>query len=77
MSKRISVVALILVGALMSFAYAQNQPHMQQALQSLQSAKSELDKASHSKGGHRAKAIELINQAIAEVKAGIDYDNTH
>jgi hypothetical protein len=29
------------------------------------------------KGGHRAKAIDLIKQARDEVKAGIAFDNEH
>jgi hypothetical protein len=77
MSKRILIMAMLLVGALIPFAYAENQPHMQHALHALQNAKSQLEKAEHDKGGHRVKAIELINQAIAEVQAGIEYDNTH
>ena len=48
------------------------QPHMQNALQSLEGAKSQLAKADHNKGGHRVRAIELINQAIAEVNLGIN-----
>ena len=47
------------------------QPHMQNALASLQSAASELQAAIHDKGGHRAKALELTNRAITEVQAGI------
>ena len=47
------------------------QPHMQSALDSLNSAKSELESADADKGGHRKKAIELVDQAVAEVQAGI------
>ena len=36
-----------------------------------------LELASHNKGGHRERAIQLVNQAIAEVEQGIQYDNTH
>ena len=55
----------------------EKQPYMKAALTSLQKAKGDLQKASPDKGGHRAKAIELINKAITEVRAGIAYDNTH
>ena len=48
------------------------QPHMQNALRSLDAARSQLQQADHNKGGHRVRAIELIDQAIVEVKAGIN-----
>jgi hypothetical protein len=51
---------------------APDQPHMKAALDSLESARNNLDKANPDKGGHRAKAIDLVKDAIAEVKAGIE-----
>ena len=48
-----------------------DQPHMRAALDSLNSAKGKLLKATNDKGGHRAKAIELIDMAIDEVNKGI------
>lgn len=48
-----------------------NQPHMQTALDALGRARSELQAATANKGGHRVKALDLIAQAIGEVKAGI------
>lgn len=53
-------------------AAAPDQPHMQAALDSLQNARNNLDKANPDKGGHRAKAIDLVKAAIDEVKAGIE-----
>ncbi|MFL6335199.1 MAG: hypothetical protein ACJ754_17950 [Pyrinomonadaceae bacterium] len=53
------------------------QPHMQAALDKLQSARSNLEAATDDKGGHRVKALDHVNQAIDEVKAGIEYDRTH
>ncbi len=50
---------------------APDQPHMQAALDHLKSARKNLDKANADKGGHRAKAIALVNQAIDEVNLGI------
>jgi hypothetical protein len=52
-------------------ATAPDQPHMQAALDALQSAQSNLDKANPDKGGHRAKAIDLVKSAIDEVRMGI------
>jgi len=47
------------------------QPHMEAALSALETAKHELDVAIPDKEGHRVKAIALVNDAIAEVHAGI------
>lgn len=53
------------------------QPHMDQAVAILQSARAELVKAEPSKGGHRERALALIDQAITEVRAGIAFAVTH
>jgi hypothetical protein len=47
------------------------QPHMQAALHALRNSKAELEAALPDKGGHRVKAIALVDQAIAETQAGI------
>jgi hypothetical protein len=52
-------------------AQASTQPHMDTALGLLQNAKAELQQAEHNKGGHRVRAIQLIDQAIGQVNAGI------
>lgn len=54
------------------FAGAPDQPHMQNALDSLERAKDDLNRATADKGGHRAKAIDYVKAAISEVKKGID-----
>lgn len=54
---------------------AENQPNMVAALSHLNNAAASLKKATADKGGHRVKAIQLTNEAIAEVKAGIAADN--
>jgi len=53
-------------------AASPDQPHMQAALDALESARNNLDKANADKGGHRANAIQLVKDAIAEVKLGIE-----
>lgn len=50
---------------------------MADALKDLQKAKENLEQASADKGGHRVKAIKLIQQAISEIHAGIQYDRDH
>ncbi len=46
------------------------QPHMKSALEHLEKAKAQLEKAAPSK--HRAKALELVSAAIAEVRQGME-----
>jgi hypothetical protein len=67
----------VLVGAFAGQAWAEQQPHMRDALAALDRAVTSLEQASHDKGGHRAKALDLAKQARDEVKAGIAFDNTH
>jgi len=71
------VFAAVLVGGFLVGRATADQPHMQAALDHLQAAKTELKVAEHDKGGHRAKALTLVNDAIAEVEAGIAYAASH
>ena len=67
-------LVLVCAFALMRLQSVQaDQPHMQNALAHLREARAELQKAERNKGGHRTRAIEIINKAIAEVEAGIAY----
>ena len=54
-----------------------DQPHMQAALEHLRAAKVQLDVADADKGGHRVKALRLVNDAIAQVERGIEFDRRH
>jgi hypothetical protein len=71
MSKSMSFVSGVLFSALTVsvVAYAA-QPHMDNALDALQTAKSELQVAEANKGGHRVNAIRLIDEAMLEVRKG-------
>jgi hypothetical protein len=53
------------------------QPKMQEALAQLQIAKENLLKAKPNKGGHRERALELVNQAINQVQQGEAYSARH
>jgi hypothetical protein len=55
-------------------AIAEKQPHMKTALGHLKKARVQLEKATADKGGHRVKALDLVDQAIEETKAGIKFD---
>jgi hypothetical protein len=69
--------AMLLLGVVAIAGAVPDQPHMQAARSSLNTAKAELQKATPDKGGHRANAIGLINSAIAEVNEGIAFDRRH
>ncbi len=58
-------------------AKAERQPHMHTALGHLRAAKESLERADPDKGGHRARAIQLVNDAIRHVEEGIAYANHH
>jgi hypothetical protein len=77
--KRIPMVLVFVLGSMLGagLASAENQPHMQDALGALQSAKTALEQAAHDKGGHREKALEHVNHAIEQVQKGINFDDTH
>jgi hypothetical protein len=49
------------------------QPDMQGALTALENAQNHLRKVTQNKDGHAAAARNLVEQAIAEVQAGIAY----
>lgn len=56
---------------------ASGQPHMQSALDHLLAAKSQLQAANTDKGGHRVRAIELVDEAVVEVQRGMEYARNH
>ena len=56
---------------------AKQEPHMSAALGHLHEAEAELQKASPNKGGHREKAMQLVQQAESETEQGVAYFNQH
>jgi hypothetical protein len=74
LASRQKLLVGILVVSSMGIGYAlAQQPHMAAALGLLQSARGELIAATPNKGGHREHAIELIDQAIGQVREGIAF----
>jgi hypothetical protein len=64
----------VAIAASMGVGYAIGaQPHMNESIAFLQSARGELVASTPNKGGHRERAIGLIDQAIGEVRAGIAF----
>jgi hypothetical protein len=64
-------------GSLQPMSAMPDQPNMVSARAYLESAVSQLNRASADKGGFREEALRLAHAAIAEVDAGIEYDRTH
>lgn len=78
MKKTIAIaLTTFALGGLAGSAFADRQPHMKAALVHLEKALSSLKDATADKGGHRVKAIKAVEEAIAETKAGIDFDDKH
>jgi hypothetical protein len=71
------VLFLTLATGFLAGHAAADQPHMRSALEHLRQARAELDRADNDKGGHRARAIELVNDAIHQVERGMEFDRRH
>ncbi|MCP3944179.1 MAG: hypothetical protein GY710_22255 [Desulfobacteraceae bacterium] len=72
LAKLIVVTSLVLVvsSCFAAPGFCGRQPKMNNSIALLKAAKRELQEAFNNKGGHKAKAIALIEQAIKEVKRG-------
>ncbi|MBX7220586.1 MAG: twin-arginine translocation signal domain-containing protein [Blastocatellia bacterium] len=72
---------LPLAGAFLTSYFSEpvkaDQRNMHQALNALERAQRELRQATDDKGGHRAKALRLVDDAIAEVRQGMSFDRRH
>ncbi len=76
--KKTALVAIVSFGCgIATYAFAESQPRMHAAVKHLEAALVELRAATADKGGHRAKAIALTEEAIQETRAGIEFDNRH
>ncbi|MGA8535198.1 MAG: hypothetical protein WB615_13910 [Candidatus Tumulicola sp.] len=64
-------LAMCLGAVVGGVAVAENQVHMRNARADLQAAASQLNAATHDKAGHRAQALNLVDQAINQVNLGI------
>lgn len=71
---RVCLLVFTLVTGFVAGHLSAAQPMMQSALRHLKSARADLNKATADKGGHRAKALDAVNEAIDQVEKGIAYD---
>ena len=74
---RASLLVLVLLVGFVAGQVSAAQPMMNQALSNLRQARANLYKATADKGGHRNKALDLVNEAIDQVEKGIAYDRRH
>ena len=77
--KRFLFVTIVLLLFVAAFAIgcASTQPRMNAARDQLVAARADLEAASADKGGHRERAIALIDDAIVQVDRGIEFANRH
>jgi hypothetical protein len=68
-----TIVILLSISALGLNSASARQPHMDNALRHLREAREALQRAEANKGGHRERAIALVDQAIAQVEEGIRF----
>jgi hypothetical protein len=72
--RNVVTISLVVVAFVFGCAISRaDQPHMQAALAALRDARHELEVATPNKGGHRERAIELVEKAIGQVEEGIAY----
>jgi len=71
------LLVLVLAFGFIAGQLSASQPKMQAALTNLRQARANLQAATADKGGHRERALELVNQAIDQVEAGMRYDRRH
>jgi len=76
--KSLAIMSVMAIGiSVSSDGMAAQMLMMEDAIRSLQETKTFLQQALKDKGGHRMQAIQAVDQAIAEVKAGVEFDRTH
>ena len=75
----LTAAAGVAFGAGLAFAPAlkADQPHMQAALDALETAERQLNEATPDKGGHRVRALKHVHEAMTEVRKGIAFDRKH
>ena len=55
----------------------EREPHMSAAMGHLREARAELEKSTPNKGGHRERAMKLVDEAIQQVQQGEAYYQQH
>jgi len=77
MLSRRRCLGIVVILCTLSVIATADQPYMRTARTDLQQARAQLQAALANKAGHRAKAIDHVNNAIVLVNQGIAYDRRH
>ena len=81
MKRPSSLVSILFVIALFAGIFAGRahaaQSHMLNARNHLRAARHQLEVAVADKGGHRERAIGIVDSALGEVNAGMEYSREH
>jgi hypothetical protein len=77
LKRSLCAVAAFGIAVAVGCASGPRQPRMVAALDELRAARAELEVAVADKGGHRVRAIELVDDAIEQVRRGISYASSH
>ena len=74
-----AVTGVTTIGQLGATAKSANgyQGNMERALSSLHQALGSLQESTANKGGHRAREMDLVRQAIEETQAGVEFADEH
>jgi hypothetical protein len=70
---KMGLVILAVISAFNLSSASARQPHMDNALRHLREAREALQRAEPNKGGHRERAIDFVDRAIAQVEEGIRF----
>ncbi len=73
----ILTLVVLLAGSFVAGQVHAAQSRMVAAREQLRAARRELQEALADKGGHRERAIEIIDRAIAQVDEGIEFAREH
>ena len=80
-SRALAIFTLLLVA--IGLVYAQthrtaiHEPHMSAAYGHLEQARAELERSTPNKGGHRERAMQLVDQAMQQIQEGEQYYQQH
>jgi hypothetical protein len=72
-----TVLVCLTLGLASSGWTAERHPEIRAAQRDLASAKGHLQRAARDFGGHRAKAVALIEQAQEELRQAVEFDRKH
>jgi hypothetical protein len=70
----VALAGVALAGLLSEADARERHPAIRRAINALEAAKSDLDRADHDFGGHRAAAIEAINRALEQLGLALQFD---